>query len=138
MVKLAQTELEGLAKRDASGNTTPEEAEILRSDENIEAFVDFLDYLEATLAVQIEAFDVGKSRKTPEWRTGANLFWLRVGARLKEIRPLLRERDRRLREAARLRKEAELSAAIVNHRAQVLNDDLEPSDADRLLWAAVQ
>lgn len=123
---MTDEEFEVLAKRDVAGRSEPEDAAWLRSDDQVGRFVDFLAYLEATLAAQIEAFDLGRSKKTMEWRKSSNLFCLRIKARLAEVRPILRSRNERLNE--------DLRGAIVSHRGATIQDDLEPTEADRELW----
>lgn len=127
---MVSQDFEGLAKRDVVGRTTPEEAEALRSPECISDFVDFLTYLEATLEVQIQAFDAGRSRQTYDWRQDTNLFHLRVRARLAEMRPLLRAQNQRFTEP-------DLRAAIANHQAETLGAEYEPTEADKALWSSV-
>jgi hypothetical protein len=103
------------------------------SDDEIVEFTAAIKSLIRDIQIQLEEYKLAE-KQDPEWRTKATTIFRKGSELLMELNLMVKRRNVRVSDTNR----ANLFAAICAHREAIKADpDLEPSPADRKLWATL-
>lgn len=132
-----------MALNDVFGHTSSGEAHWLRTDEVLERFFDSLRITSHSLHRQLEAHGRGTFKQGDErWRRSCASLYARVGDRINELRPMVRNlHERQQTERMRLARSGDITKlrdAIRLHKLAILSEEnLEPSEHDLDLWSVL-
>lgn len=137
---LVRDPFQELVKRDAFGDTTPEEAAALRADDQIERFQVELTRTYQSIVAQLTKHNDGLDVRDDDWSRRASGVKAAYAKRLAEIKPLVADlhfRQNNTVGAHGDRRVRRLTAAIEAHREAVRQSDIEPEPQDLALWAVL-